>query len=83
MSEQELKLLFHTLGYNFYPDWDTEEGDDFNSLTKKSATRAMAVLSILRIQQLELNFYPHDDKDTPVMCRRRIVGKLHGLRRKG
>ena len=34
-------------------------------------------------QQLELNFYPHDDKDTPVMCRRRIVGKLHGLRRKG
>ncbi len=26
MSEQELKLLFHTLGYNFYPDWDTEEG---------------------------------------------------------
>lgn len=44
MSEQELKLLFHTLGYTFYP---------------------------------------HDDKDTPVMCRRRIVGKLHGLRRKG
>ena len=26
MSEQELKLLFHTLGYTFYPDWDTEEG---------------------------------------------------------
>lgn len=47
MSEQELKLLFHTLGYNFYPDWDTEEGGYRNYFAIGKNSQAYPVLCSL------------------------------------
>ena len=47
MSEQELKLLFHTLGYTFYPDWDTEEGGyrNYFAIGKKLTRLSCSVFS--------------------------------------